>query len=224
MAERLTGENWFLVGESAGFADPILSAGMTLAHFGGKDVAYAILAMERRDYESEWLRSFYCSTHRAQIRQHIRFADFWYTGNGVFSDLKDYAQQIATDAGLTMTSEAAWRWLAQGGFVERNGGTDIGLYGLLFTKEVLASFTGGDRHYEIAGKTHFVLDLTGAEKDWSAEMADGRITRRRMYRRDGRVLPMVDLLGWIAGQLKSERSAAELAAAARLLCGRIEGA
>ncbi len=220
VAERLTGENWFLVGESAGFADPILSAGMTLAHFGGKDVAYAILAMERKDYEPEWIREFYCTTHRAQIRQHIRFADFWYTGNGVFSDLKDYAQQIATDAGLTMTAEAAWRWLAQGGFVERSGGTDIGLYGLLFTKEILASFTGDVPHYEVAGKTHFVLNLDGAEKSWTAELAEGRLTRRRMYRRDGKILPMLNIVGWMAQQLKTEKSAVELTELAKLYVGQ----
>ena len=31
LAERTVGDNWFLVGESAGFADPILAAGLTLA-------------------------------------------------------------------------------------------------------------------------------------------------------------------------------------------------
>ncbi len=57
VSERLTGENWFLVGECAGFADPILSAGMSLAHLpGAREVAYAILAMERKEFDPEWLR------------------------------------------------------------------------------------------------------------------------------------------------------------------------
>jgi flavin-dependent dehydrogenase len=210
VANRLTGPNWFLVGESAGFADPILAAGLTLTHVGARDVAYTILALDRGDYEPDWLRRYYCETHRFQIRQHIRFADFWYTANGVFSDLKDFAAKIATDAGLTLTSEDAWRWLGQGGFIERNSGTDVGLYGLLITKEFLANFTGGDPHYDIAGKTHFNTNLEGAEKDWVAEFSNGRITRYRAYRRSGKLLPMRDLCGHLARELATERSVAEI--------------
>ena len=35
VADRVIGENWFLVGEAAGFADPILAAGMTLTQTSG---------------------------------------------------------------------------------------------------------------------------------------------------------------------------------------------
>ena len=45
MADKTVGENWFLVGEAAGFADPILAAGMTLAHTGARELAYTILAL-----------------------------------------------------------------------------------------------------------------------------------------------------------------------------------
>jgi len=34
ISNRLAGQNWFLAGESAGFADPILAAGMALTHAG----------------------------------------------------------------------------------------------------------------------------------------------------------------------------------------------
>lgn len=215
VAERLTGENWFLAGESAGFADPILAAGMTLAHMGARDVAYAILAMERKDYEPEWLKRYYCTTHRHQIRQHIRFADFWYSANGVFSDLKDHARVMASDAGLEMTPDDAWRWLGQGGFIDRNSSTDVGLYGLFVTKEIISSFTGEAANYAIVGKSHFVLDLDGAEKDWTAELSAGRITRRRMYRRSGKLLPVVSVMGWLVGVLKEEKTIVQISVAAR---------
>ncbi len=211
VSERLTGENWFLVGESAGFADPILSAGLSLTHIGARDVAYVILALEKKEYEPEWLKSFYDTTHRYQIKQHMRFADFWYSANGVFSDLKDHARQIAIDAGLELTADRAWQWLGQGGFIERHGGTSVGGYGLLLAKQIISSFTGDPEHYEIVGKTHFKLNLEGSEKDWMADMADGKITRRRMYKRDGKLLPMIGLMGWTANMLKSERSYQELA-------------
>ena len=48
VADRLAGENWFLVGESAGFADPILSAGMSLSMSGARKIAYAILEIEQK--------------------------------------------------------------------------------------------------------------------------------------------------------------------------------
>jgi len=215
ISERLTGENWFLAGESAGFADPILAAGLSLAHLGSRDVAYVILALDRKDYEPEWLRHYYCNTHRYQIRQHIRFGDFWYTANGVFSDLKDHARQIALDAGLILTADKAWQWLGQGGFIERNSGTSIGGYGLFLGKQIISSFTGEDAHYEIVGKTHFLLDLEGAEKDWTGDMSGGRITRRRMYRRNGKLLPMIDVMGWLANFLKTERTFEQLVLGAR---------
>lgn len=210
VSERLTGENWFLVGECAGFADPILSAGLSLTHIGARDVAYAILALDRKEYEPEWLKGYYDTTHRYQIRQHMRFADFWYSLNGVFSDLKDEAQRIALDAGLEMSSDRAWQWLGQGGFIERHGGTSVGGYGLVLAKQIISSFIGDTTHYEVVGKTHFKINLEGAEKDWMADMANGRITRRRMYRRNGKILPVVGTMGWLVSVLKTELTYEEL--------------
>ena len=48
LADRTVGENWFLCGEAAGFADPIISAGMTLAHQSAREAAYTILELRRR--------------------------------------------------------------------------------------------------------------------------------------------------------------------------------
>ncbi|MDR3692978.1 MAG: NAD(P)/FAD-dependent oxidoreductase [Fimbriimonas sp.] len=210
IAERLAGQNWFLAGESAGFADPILAAGMALTHAGARLVAYTILELDRKEMDAAWLRENYSANHRSQIRQHVRFADFWYTANGVFSDLKDYAQEIAGDAGLSLSPEEAWRWIGQGGFIEHTSGTNLGGCGLLIAKEIVGSFTGGEVPYDVVGKTHFVTDLDGAEKDWMAETSAGRITRRRMYRRNGKVLPMVGLPAFLTQLMKIERSYDEL--------------
>ncbi len=49
VADRICGENWFLVGESAGFADPILSAGLTMTHLGGREAAFTILELLKGD-------------------------------------------------------------------------------------------------------------------------------------------------------------------------------
>jgi hypothetical protein len=188
VAERLAGNNWFLVGESAGFADPILAAGMSLAHVGARDLAYALLALFRNDFEPEWLKSFYSRGQIFQIRQHIRFAEFWYTANGVFSDLKETASLIAKDAGLELSADKAWAWLGQGGFIDSNGNTDLALYGLLASKQIVEDFTGGKTAFAASGQTHFQLDLTGAEKDWSAIYRNGRIDRFRSFRKGTKTL------------------------------------
>jgi flavin-dependent dehydrogenase len=52
-SDRTVGENWFLVGEAAGFADPILAAGMTLAHTGARELAYTILALEQEKHDRQ---------------------------------------------------------------------------------------------------------------------------------------------------------------------------
>ncbi len=206
VADRLTGENWFLVGECAGFADPILSAGMSLAHAGAREVAYAILAIEKGEFDSEWIKSQYSRNHRGHIRQHIQFADFWYTAHGAFPDLREHAKTIAAGAGLDMTPEQAWQWLGQGGFIDSSGGTDIGFFGSLATKELISSFTGQEAFHAIEGKTHFVLNLDGAEKDWVAELSNGRMSRYRSYRRRHQTLPFVGAMGWIARFIMSEQS------------------
>lgn len=214
LADRLVGENWFLAGESAGFADPILAAGMSLAHVGARDVAYTILALERRDFEPEWLRSRYNDAHRSQLTQHILFAEYWYTHNGVFGDLKEYAKELAGETGLNMSPDEAWKWFGQGGFIDHNGGTGIGGHGMSAIKKISASFAGETPHHEIVGKSHFMANLDGADKTWTAVMDRGRMTRYRSYRRDGKVITGSGFIGGILNLLKTERSYDELTQAA----------
>ena len=211
LAARLAGENWFLAGESAGFADPILSAGMSLAHQGGRDAAYTILELERGELDSKWLRDRYSGGNRRHIMQHIRFADFWYTHNGQFSDLKGFAQVIATDAGLNIDADDAWRWLGTGGFIDGDSaGTNLAGFPLVVTKNLSAAFLGEGVDYKICGKTHFKLDLEGAEETWGATCREGRIFRHARYVRNGKSLPMVGVCGFLSQGLKQERTAQEI--------------
>ncbi len=116
LCRYFTAENWFLVGESAGFADPILAAGMTLTHVSAKEAAYTILELEQGKHDATWLKHHYEDNQKRRIKQHIRFADYWYAANGQFSDLQKHCRDIAKDAGLKLTPEQAFRWLSQGGF------------------------------------------------------------------------------------------------------------
>lgn len=215
LSDRLVGENWFLAGEACGFADPILSAGMSLAHMGGRDVAYTIMALDKGEYDAEWLKARYDEAHRTQIGNHISFADFWYTHNGVFTDLADFTQKIAGERGLNMTPAEAWQWFGTGGFIEENATISYGTYSLGAARAISAEFLGGEMHWESVGKTHFKLDLEGAEKAWNAEMTNGQIIRRRCYKRDGKFLPVTGLVGWLVQILRTEKSYEDLIAESR---------
>ncbi len=48
-----------------------------------------------------------------------------------------------------------------------------------------------------------------------ADLADGRITRYRAYRKGNRVLPLVKAMGWVARFIQEERSFAEIKAGAK---------
>jgi len=220
LSERLAGDNWFLVGESAGFADPILSAGMSLAHVGARDLAYCILSAHRGDHDVEWLKRWYDENHRKSIAEHIRFADFWYGANGCFTDLIDYTGQIALDAGLNLSPEDAWQWLGTGGFVDHNVvGAGYGGYSLRLAKQISGTFLGTGARYMAGGKNVFHLNLDGVEKDWGARLEKGRIERHRAYRRGNRLLPDSGVYGLIIDVTRNGASAESLFQA---LVGKIQ--
>jgi flavin-dependent dehydrogenase len=203
ISDRMVGENWFLAGESAGFADPILAAGMTLAHVGARDVAYTILALERRDYPEDWLRHRYDDAQRRKINQHIRFADYWYTANGQFSELQAFTSEIARDAGLELDPKEAWRWLGTGGFLDEDSGLNgLAGYNLIAVRELTTWWGHTDGKWAIGGMNVFTLDLANSEKIWVARMTGGRIDRYRAYERDSRRLPLEGIYGLVLEILK----------------------
>lgn len=73
-ARQLYGRNWVLVGDAAGFVDPIFSTGVYLALHGAEMAADALLAGGRAplvDYEREWL---------AELGRWRRIIGHWYDG------------------------------------------------------------------------------------------------------------------------------------------------
>ncbi|MFZ4508655.1 MAG: NAD(P)/FAD-dependent oxidoreductase [Fimbriimonas sp.] len=191
VSKRLVGENWFLTGEAAGFADPILAAGMTLAHIGAKECAYTILELERGEHDAEWLRHQYEDRQQKKIWQHIRFADYWYTHNTHFTDLQAHTADIARDAGIELDSKKAWQWLGTGGFI----GDDLSIAGFagfnLDSMHVLRQLLQDEREkWEIEKFNVIKLNLEGAEQKNIAHYAAGRIQRIPAWTRDKSMLPM----------------------------------
>ncbi len=189
VASRGYGENWYLVGEALGFADPILSAGLTLTHTGARELAYTILAIERGEHDAEWLKHNYEDAQQKRVRQHIRFADFWYAANGQFTDLQENCAKIAAEAGLTLSSREAWRWLAQGGFAnDVVGQAGIGGYDLSAAKQLVQRFTTQPARWALNEFNVLRLNLRNAKELKVPAYRDGRIEAVTCYERGARRL------------------------------------
>jgi flavin-dependent dehydrogenase len=204
LAERQVGENWFLAGESGGFADPILAAGMTMAHMAGKEVACTIIEMDRGIHSSGWLKEQYQLRQAHRINDHIRFADYWYTANSQFKELQTFTAQIAKDAGLDLTPEKAWAWLAQGGFIDEDLAFGTGGFTLQFLKSSGEFLTEIKAESPLERCNVFKLDLEGADKKDRAKYAKGGVGKSECYLRSGKVLPVGDAVSLVLQVLKVE--------------------
>jgi flavin-dependent dehydrogenase len=198
LSERTAGPNWLLVGEAAGFADPVLAAGLTLTHTGAREAAYTLLELFRGEEDADWLTRSYDQNQRARVQQHIRFADFFYAANGLFSDLQEHCRAIARESGLTLGPEAAWRWLAWGGFTHESIGLPaISGFDLGSARQLTRMMTQGEVPWAINGRNLFHIRLDGAELGSVGVYADGRVTRTPCYLRAGKRLPVTGLYGLV---------------------------
>ena len=211
VVDRTYGENWFLVGECAGFADPILAAGLTLTQTGGRELAYTLLEIERGELDREWLTKRYDELQRRRVRQHMRFAEFWYSANGIFEDIRENCTKIAEDAGFKLSPQAAFQWLGQGGLDDDAPG-QVGVGGLdvAGVKQVMQLFTGGQAKWMINGKNVFTLNLVGAKKTFDGVLENGRITQRPCYERNGKRLPLVGIQGVLVELLERHSDIAKI--------------
>lgn len=191
LAENHYGDNWWLVGESAGFADPILAAGMTITHQAGRELAYSILEMDYGKTDPAWIKDQYQRRQTQRLRNHIRFADFWYTSNTQFTDLQEFTKELAADNGLDLSPERAWQWLSQGGFIDDNATFGAAGYSLEQIIQMGEFVTDIETANLSAKNNIFELNLRGASSDFRAIYHEGRIHRDECFTRDGKLLPLV---------------------------------
>ena len=205
VASQLYGENWFLAGDAAGFADPILSAGLTLAQTGSRNLAYTILELNNGELDADWLKHSYDQVQSRRIRNHIRFADYWYSANGHFTELKEYCADIAESAGIELRPEEAFVWMGSGGFAgDSLGVPSAGTFTIPALKYNIRSMTGIYPRWEIEGYNSFRLNLDGAELVDLASYHDGRVYRVQCFQRDGKILPNHRSYGAMYAALKHE--------------------
>ncbi|MDO6694113.1 NAD(P)/FAD-dependent oxidoreductase [Aliiglaciecola sp. 3_MG-2023] len=192
LLEQLVGDNWFVCGEAAGFADPILAAGMSLAHSSAREVAYTILAIEKKSHDQQWLKDRYEEKTRNNIQQHIKFAQYWYAANGCFTDLQQNCSAIAKEAGLQLSPEKAWQWLSQGGFTtEQLGLATFGSFDISSARQLISKFDKSERvsQMKISGFNKFKLNTRGAKPFFLGHLENGEITQVPCLKRGQQVLP-----------------------------------
>ena len=212
VAERLCGENWFLAGDSGGFADPILSAGLTLAQHGARRVAFSILELEKGDLPAEWIKSQYQTLQRKNTHNHIRFAEYWYSVNAKFTDLKEYCSEIATDSGLSLNADDAFRWLSTGGFADEVPGLAFaGTFEIKAIKGLLGRFGGEEAGWAVRSKNVFKLNSEGAHQEFQALYHNGRVHQTPSLRRGANTLPIVGTYKYVYNALKRENEIQMLA-------------
>jgi clorobiocin biosynthesis protein Clo-hal len=82
-SRQMSGPGWALVGDAAGFVDPVLSSGVMLAHELGQKAAYTLNSAFRANSDEE-VRSywqFYEETYRTYLKAYRDMASFWYSNN-----------------------------------------------------------------------------------------------------------------------------------------------
>ena len=203
-SNKAYGTNWFLVGESLGFADPILSAGLTLTHRGAQELAYTIIALDEQAYEAEWLKVQYQYFQIKRVQQHIQFANFWYASNGQLSDLRAYTAKIAEESGLNLTTKDAFRWLGTGGFIEEYiFSVGFGGVGLTVVSDLLEIIMKGDIQAKYAFNwslnkyNMFEANLEGAKEAHIAYYKAGKVNQCRCFVRGNKKLPILEVFSAI---------------------------
>ena len=213
VATRMTGENWMLVGESAGFADPILAAGLSLTHSAAREAAFTLLEFMRGEQDPIWLREQYERIQTKRVGNHIRFADYWYTANAQFTDLKEFTSQIAASNGLDLSPDKAWAWLAQGGFIDEEFAIGLAGFTLDQVKDLGSHLTEVQPTEHVAENNVFALTLEGSTKIDRAIYPKGQVKRSPCLEREGRLLPVLGCTDLVLHILQKHTERNEIAAA-----------
>ena len=189
VAERMHGPNWMLVGESSGFADPILAAGLTITQAGAREAAFTILEIERGT-NAELLKRLYSERQRTVLNTHIRFADYWYSANAQFVDLQAHVAEIARESGLDLSPEKAWAWLAQGGFIDTEDGASLATFSPEAMMAVGQKLSDLPAARAIESCNVFTLKKRPVDRKFLPTYAGGRVRPLLVFKKDGKHWPM----------------------------------
>ncbi|HET8847125.1 MAG TPA: NAD(P)/FAD-dependent oxidoreductase [Ktedonobacteraceae bacterium] len=117
-SRQISGDGWAMVGDSAGFVDPILSSGVMLAHELGQKAAYTLCSTfsTSNDKEVQAYWQFYEQTYHTYLQSYRDMASFWYSNNFSFESWFWQARRILAQTGskLNLNEREAFNRLASG--------------------------------------------------------------------------------------------------------------
>ncbi|MBX5449334.1 MAG: tryptophan 7-halogenase [Thermogemmatispora sp.] len=117
-SRRISGPGWAMVGDAAGFVDPILSSGVMLAHELGQKAAYTLVSSFATSNAEEIRRywEFYAQTYRTYLQAYRDMAAFWYSNNFSLESWFWQARRILARSGseLNLSDRQAFTRLASG--------------------------------------------------------------------------------------------------------------
>ena len=133
--------------------------------------------------------------------------------------------KIADESGLKLTPEAAWRWLAQGGFandfVEK---ANFGTFDLSSMKHVMGFVMGKQLDWKLSEVNVIKLNLRNAEKITLPKFEDGKIFSVECYERAGRRLPLAGVYQVVIDAIEASSDLEEIMAYFRKRFGSQAGA
>lgn len=111
---RVAGPGWLLVGDAAGFIDPVLSTGVFLAMHAGFHAAELLLAQRRGELDADALTRRYQAHHAELFGDLLRMVRFYYQQNLSRDDYFWESKRILLSADTELRPQKAFLILTSG--------------------------------------------------------------------------------------------------------------
>lgn len=151
-SSQMWGPGWAMVGDAAGFVDPILSSGVMLAHELGQKAAYTLVsafgATSEEEISSYW--RFYEQTYRTCLQAYREMASFWYSNNFSFDSWFWQARRSLAQTGseINLTNDEAFYRLASGYAARAESLSLFGSYPLNEARQLVDGLFGAPARQE----------------------------------------------------------------------------
>ncbi len=192
-SRQISGPGWAMVGDAAGFADPILSSGVMLAHELGQKAAYTLVstfsAASDQQISAYW--QFYEETYRTYLRAYRDMASFWYSNNFSFENWFWQARRTLAQSGseFNLSEREAFNRLSSGYATRAESLSLFGSYPLHEARQLVNGLFGSaPQTDEMAARyTARPLRLKNAEVTDGLYFYQGAVrTTRRVVNRQNR--------------------------------------
>jgi hypothetical protein len=135
----------------------------------------------------------------------MAFADYWYSANACFTDLKEYCSEIARNSGLVLDAESAFQWLGTGGFAHDDLGAASNAHCRISSLRYnIDQMAGYHTKWGIEQNNLFELDSTRTAEVMVGSHANGKIKPVKCLKRDEAILPLHLAYGAMVEALKRE--------------------